>query len=41
LTNTVKNKDWKPLLAEAEERSIRVNEKLEDLNKKARAKKQK
>ena len=41
LTNTVKNKDWKPLLAEAEERSIRVNEKLEALNKKARAKKQK
>lgn len=41
LTNTVKDKDWKPLLAEAEERSIRVNEKLEALNKKARAKKQK
>jgi carbon-monoxide dehydrogenase iron sulfur subunit len=41
LTNTVKNKDWKPLLAEAEERSMRVNEKLEALNKKANAKKQK
>jgi len=41
LTNTVKNKDWKPLLAEAEERSMRVNEKLEALNKKAIAKKQK
>jgi carbon-monoxide dehydrogenase iron sulfur subunit len=41
LTNTVKNKDWKPLLAEAEERSMRVNEKLEALNKKASAKKQK
>jgi carbon-monoxide dehydrogenase iron sulfur subunit len=41
LTNTVKNKDWKPLLAEAEERSMRVNEKLEALNKKATAKKQK
>jgi carbon-monoxide dehydrogenase iron sulfur subunit len=41
LTTTVKNKDWKPLLAEAEERSIRVNEKLEALNKKASAKKQK
>ena len=41
LTNTVKNKDWKPLLAEAEERSIRVNEKLEALNKKASDKKQK
>jgi carbon-monoxide dehydrogenase iron sulfur subunit len=41
ITNIVKNKDWKPLLAEAEERSMRVNEKLEDLNKKANAKKQK
>ena len=41
LTTTVKNKDWKPLLAEAEERSIRVTEKLEALNKKASAKKQK
>jgi carbon-monoxide dehydrogenase iron sulfur subunit len=41
LTNTVKNKDWKPLLAEAEERSMKVNEKLEALNKKAKAKKQK
>jgi carbon-monoxide dehydrogenase iron sulfur subunit len=41
LTNTVKSKDWKPLLAEAEERSVRVNEKLEALNKKVNAKKQK
>ncbi|TRO52871.1 4Fe-4S dicluster domain-containing protein [Candidatus Bathyarchaeota archaeon] len=41
LTTIVKNKDWKPLLAEAEERSMRVNEKLEDLSKKAKAKKQK
>jgi carbon-monoxide dehydrogenase iron sulfur subunit len=41
LTNTVKNKDWKPLLAEAEERSMKVTEKLEALNKKASAKKQK
>jgi carbon-monoxide dehydrogenase iron sulfur subunit len=41
LTTIVKNKDWKPLLAEAEERSMRVNEKLEALNKKANAKKQK
>jgi len=41
LTNTVKNKDWKPLLAEAEERSMRVNEKLEALNKKASDKKEK
>jgi carbon-monoxide dehydrogenase iron sulfur subunit len=41
LTNTVKNKDWKPLLAKAEERSLKVTEKLEALNKKATAKKQK
>jgi Fe-S-cluster-containing hydrogenase component 2 len=41
LTNTVKNKDWKPLLEEAEERSMKVTEKLEALNKKASAKKQK
>ena len=41
LTTTVKNKDWKPLLAEAEERSMKVTEKLEALNKKATAKKQK
>jgi carbon-monoxide dehydrogenase iron sulfur subunit len=41
LTNTVKSKDWKPFLAEAEERSMKVNEKLEALNKKATAKKQK
>jgi Fe-S-cluster-containing hydrogenase component 2 len=40
LTNTVKNKDWKPLLAEAEKRSMKVTEKLEALNKKASAKKQ-
>ena len=41
LTNTVKNKDWNPLLAEAEERSMKVTEKLEALNKKAIAKKPK
>ena len=41
LTKIVKNKEWKTLLAEAEERSMRVNEKLEDLNNKAKAKKQK
>jgi carbon-monoxide dehydrogenase iron sulfur subunit len=41
LTNTVKNKDWKPLLAEAEKRSMKVAEKLEALNKKASTKKQK
>jgi len=40
LTTTVKNKDWKPLLAEAEKRSMKVTEKLEALNKKASAKKQ-
>ena len=41
ITSIVKNKDWKPLLAEAEERSMKVNEKLEALNKKANDKKQK
>lgn len=41
LTTTVKNKDWKPLLAEAEKRLMKVTEKLEALNKKANAKKQK
>ena len=41
LTITVKNKDWKPLLAVAEKRSEKVTEKLETLNKKAMAKKQK
>lgn len=40
LTNTVKNKDWKPMLAEAEKRSMKVSEKLEALNKKASSKKQ-
>ncbi len=34
LTNTVKNKDWKPLLAEAEARSLKVGEKLQAINKK-------
>ncbi|MCW3995514.1 MAG: 4Fe-4S dicluster domain-containing protein [Candidatus Bathyarchaeota archaeon] len=41
LTTTVKNKDWKPFLAAAEKRSEKVTEKLEALNKKAMAKKQK
>ena len=41
LTNTVKNKDWKPVLADAEKRAMKVTEKLEALNKKATAKKQK
>jgi len=37
LTKIIKNRDWKPLLAEAEEMSLRVSEKLEALNKKATA----
>ena len=37
LTKIIKNRDWKPLLAEAEEMSLRVSEKLESLNKKATA----
>ena len=41
LTATVKNKDWKPLLAVAEKRSEKVTEKLQALSKKATAKKQK
>jgi len=41
LTITVKNKDWKPLLAAAEKRSEKVSEKLEALNKKTQAQKQK
>ena len=41
LTTTVKNKDWKPLLAAAEKRSEKVTEKLEMLNKKAMAQKEK
>jgi len=36
----VKKKDWKPMLADAEKRALKVTEKLEALNKKARAKKQ-
>ena len=41
ITKTVKSKNWKPLLAEAEERSMKVTEKLEALNKKASVKKNK
>ena len=41
LTTIVKNKDWKPLLANAEKRSMKVTEKLEALNKKAVAQKRK
>jgi Fe-S-cluster-containing dehydrogenase component len=39
LMEAVKKKDWKPMLADAEKRGEKVNEKLEALNKKARAKK--
>jgi len=39
LTGTVKNKDWKPMLADAEKRSMKVSEKLEALNKKAASRK--
>jgi len=39
VTNIVKNKDWKPMLAEAEERSKKVSEKLEALRDKAKTKK--
>jgi Fe-S-cluster-containing dehydrogenase component len=40
LTEAVKKKDFKNMLAEAEKRAIKTNEKLEALNKKAKAKKQ-
>ena len=39
ITNIVKNKDWKLMLAEAEERGKKVSEKLEALRKKAEIKK--
>ncbi len=38
---TVKNKDWKPLLAVAEKRSEKISQKLDALNKKAFEKKSK
>ncbi len=41
LTNIVKTKDWKPLLAEAEERSTKVAEKIEAINKKRESPKKK
>jgi Fe-S-cluster-containing hydrogenase component 2 len=41
ITNIVKNKDWKPVLADAEKRSEKVSEKLEALSKKSQSKKQK
>ena len=40
LANIAKNKEWNTLLADAEERAMKVNEKLEALKKKAGAKKQ-
>ena len=39
ITNIVKNKDWKTVMAEAETRSQKVSEKLEALNKKSKTKK--
>ncbi len=40
LTATVKKKDWKPLIASAEQRSERIAEKLDAINKRAAAKKE-
>jgi Fe-S-cluster-containing hydrogenase component 2 len=39
LTATVKRKDWKPLIATAEQRSERIAERLDAINKRAAAKK--
>ena len=41
LTATVKKKDWKPLIASAEQRSERIAEKIDAINKRADAKKRK
>jgi Fe-S-cluster-containing hydrogenase component 2 len=41
LTATVKSRNWKPLLEEAEERGAKVGEKLDALNKRAQARKEK
>ena len=41
IANIVKNKDWKPVLADAEQRSKKISEKLEALSKKNKAKKKK
>ena len=41
LANIAKNKEWNSLLADAEKRGIKVNEKLEALRKRASSKKQK
>jgi len=38
LTEKVKKKDWKPLLEDAEERSLRITAQLEALNKKSQKK---
>lgn len=35
LNTIVKNKDWKPLLASSEKRTMKITEKLQELNKKA------
>lgn len=40
LTTSIKNKDWKPLLANAEKRSMKIADKLENLNKKVLAQRQ-
>ena len=39
ITTSIKNKEWKPFLSIAEKRSAVITEKLEALNKKAKAKK--
>ena len=39
ITNIVKNKDWNPVLAESEERSKKVSEKLQALKDRAETKK--
>ena len=41
LATIAKNKEWNSLLADAEKRAMKVNEKLEALSKKASSKKQK
>jgi Fe-S-cluster-containing hydrogenase component 2 len=41
LATVAKNKDWNSLLADAEKRGVKVNEKLDALSKKAASKKQK
>ena len=41
LTGLVKGKNWKPLIEDAEERSLHITDKLEALNKKSQAKNKK